>query len=307
MTQQKAQRTLHNPFRGLEYHERGGYGHIFRLPDTAVVVKIPHRIVNGTAEDDARAAESLEILRRERTVYEVLATKAQHPNIVQYFLSTDSALFIKFEPETLEARLDRRDSNPVSKGRQFRWAQEIASAASWLESLDYFHGDLRPENVLLDTTEHVKLCDLGRAMKRGGKIEAATYPFYRPSKGAVAGPAHEQFAVGSCIYTIRTGEVPYGRWTTPADFKRMRDALIRGEYPQVEDDCILGHVVSSCWHSRYESMKDLEIAIRRAVGMLYQEDSVAASLPPEEYDAIVQTCRAFLTRQGQNDNKINEA
>lgn len=297
MTQHKAQRTLYNPFRGVTYHERGGYGHIFQLPDTAIVVKIPHRIVNGTADDDVRAAESLEILRRERAVYHVLATKEQHPNIVQYFMSTNSALFIKFEPETLERRLDRRLADPVPESRQYRWAREIAGAASWLESLGYFHGDLRPENILLDKAEHIKICDFGRALKRGCKIEAATYPFYRPSNGAVAGPAHEQFAVGSCIYTIRTGEVPYGLWTTSAEFMRMHDALVRGEYPPVDDDRILGHVISSCWHSRYESMEDLDATIGRAVGMLYHEDSVATPLSPEEHNSNVQFCRRFLSQQ----------
>lgn len=127
-------------------------------------------------------------------------------------MSTYIAIFMKFEPNTLERRLSRRFATPILEKRQFCWIKEIASAASWLESLDYFHGDLRPENILLGEIEHVKVCDFGRAQKRGCKVEVATYPFYRPGKNAVAGPAHEQVAIGSCIHTIRTGEVPYGQW-----------------------------------------------------------------------------------------------
>ncbi|KAH8912340.1 hypothetical protein BR93DRAFT_922306 [Coniochaeta sp. PMI_546] len=213
---------------------------------------------------------------------------------------------MKFEPETPETRLDRGLAVPIPEQRQFRWVQEIASATSWLESLDYFHGDLRPDNILLDTGEHVKLCDFGRASKRGCKIEVATYPFYRPCEDAVAGPAHEQFAVGSCIYNIRTGDVPYSQWTTPVEFRRMYDALVRGEYPPAEDDSVLGHVVLACWHSRYDSMKDLELAIGKAVGMLYQEDSVATALLPEEHNANVQRCRSFLSQQGLDNSKNKE-
>ena len=302
MVQHQASRKLYNPFRGTTYLERGGYGHIFRLADSTIVVKISHRIVNGTAGEDARAAESLEILRRERVVYEALATKAPHPNIVQYFLSTDIAIFLKFEPETLERRLSRLSTMPVPEERQFRWIKEIASAASWLESFDYFHGDLRPENILLDAAEHVKICDFGRTVKQGCRIEVATYPFYRPGRNAVAGPANEQFAIGSCIYTIRTGEVPYGQWETTLEFKRMHEALVRGEYPQTGDDCILGHIVRSCWHSLYESMKDVEKAIEGAVGRLVEEDSVAVHLSLEEYDACMQKCREFLQGQANNDS-----
>jgi serine/threonine protein kinase len=257
VAQESGQSKLLNPFRGTVYLNHGGYGHIFRLPDTALVVKIAHRIVNGTAGEETRAAENLEILQRESAVYDAQATKPPHPIIVEYFLSTDIAIFMKFEPDNLK-RLSRRSANPIPEERQFRWITQIASAASWLDTLDYFHGDLRPENILLDEAEHVKVCDFGRAQKRGSKVEVATYPFYSPLKNAVAGPAHEQFAIGSCIYTIRTGEVPYGQLETPEQFRRMYDALVQGEYPPTEDDDVLGHVVSSCWLSTYDSMKEVE-------------------------------------------------
>ncbi|KAK7403725.1 hypothetical protein QQX98_010497 [Neonectria punicea] len=307
MVQAQAPRKLYNPFPGTEYLERGGYGHIFRLPNTVIVLKIPHRIINGTPHEDARAAESLEILRRERTVYEALATKAPHPNIVQYFLSTDLAIFIKFEPDTLEKRLYRRFVVPISEERQFRWIMEIARAASWLESLDYFHGDMRPANILLDVGEHVKICDFGRAIGRGCKIEVATYPFYRPDKSAVAGPAHEQFAIGSCIYNIRTGEVPYGQWKTPLEFKKMHEALVRGEYPPTGDDCTLGPVVSSCWNARHGSMKEVENAIKLAIGMLDREGSVSAHISPLEYDLCIQKCREFLIQHEQGAISMEQA
>ncbi|KAK4041547.1 hypothetical protein C8A01DRAFT_34386 [Parachaetomium inaequale] len=299
MAQHPSQRKLFNPFRGTEYLNRGGHGHIFRLVNTAIVVKIAHRIVKSTPAEEARATENLEILRRERALYEALAAKPPHPNIVQYLLSTDIAIFMRFEPDTLERRLSRRFVTPVPPERQFRWIKEIASAASWLESLDYFHGDLRPENIFLDETEHVKACDFGRARKRGCKIEVATYPFYRPAKHAVAGPAHEQFAIGSCIYTIRTGEVPYGQWETPEQFRDMYQALGRGEYPPTEDDGVLGHIVSSCWHSSYGSMEDVEAAVERVFGTLCEQGNPAACLSLEEHDVCVRKCQEFLAQQGE--------
>lgn len=130
MAQQSAQRKLFNPFRGTIYLNRGGYGHIFLLPGTTIAVKIAHRIINGSAAEEARAAESLEILRRERAVYEALGAKPSHPNIVQYFLSTDMAIFLKFEPGNLERRLNRRMASPISEELQLCWIKGIASAAA---------------------------------------------------------------------------------------------------------------------------------------------------------------------------------
>ena len=205
-------------------HSRG-YGHIFRLAETAIVVKIAHRIVNGSADDDARAAESLEILRRERALYERLATKPQHPNIAEYFLSTDVAIFIKFEPETLERRLSRRSAAPIpddgnSAGSRRSQAPRPGSRALVTSMATC------GRKFLLDQTQHVKICDFGGAQKPGCKVEVATCASYRPGIDVFAGPAHEQFAIGSCIYTIRTGEVPYGQWETHEQFKKMYDALV---------------------------------------------------------------------------------
>ena len=204
---------------------------------------------------------------------------------------------MKFELDNLERRLSRRVAVPIPEERQFRWIKEIASATSWLESMGYFHGDLRPENILLDEAEHVKVCDFGRAQKRGCKVEVATYPFYRPGANVVAGPSHEQFAFGSCIYTIRTGQVPYGQWETPEEFKKMYGALVRGEFPPTGDDGILGAVVTSCWHSDYDSMEDVEAAIEQAVSSIICEESSVVSLPLEEHDLLVRKCREFLVQQ----------
>ncbi|KAL2162608.1 hypothetical protein VTH06DRAFT_6444 [Thermothelomyces fergusii] len=291
-------RKLFNPFRGIVYLDRGGYGHIFRIPDTPIAVKLAHRIIDTATGKEIQMTESLEMLRREQALYETLATKPLHPNIVQYFLSTDDAIFIKFEPSTLERRLSLRFASAIPEERKLRWIKEIASAASWLESFDYFHGDLRPENILLTEAEHVKVCDFGRAQKRGCRVEVATYPFYRPGKNVVAGPAHEQFAIGSCIHTILTGEVPYGQWETPAQFQAIYDALVRGEFPRTEDDGVLGHVVSSCWHAAYESMADVEADIARSVGTLHEEAAVDRP-SAEEHDVYVRKCREFLDRQGR--------
>ncbi|GAB1312368.1 EKC/KEOPS complex subunit BUD32 [Madurella fahalii] len=224
--------------------------------------------------------------------------KLFNPFCGTYFLSTDIAIFMKFEPDTLERRLSRRFATPIPEERQFYWIREIASATSWLESFDYFHGDLRPENILLDEAEHVKVWDFGRVQKRGCKVEVATYPFYRPGKDVVAGPAHEQFAIGSCIYTIRTGEVPYSQWETPEEFRRMHDALVQGKYPSTEDDGVLGHITASCWNSSYDSMKDVETAIEQVVSMLCGEGSVVR-LSLEEHNVYVRKCREFLAQQVQ--------
>lgn len=122
----------------------------------------------------------------------------------------------------------------------------------------------------------------------------ATYPFYRPAMNPVSGPAHEQFAIGSCIYTIRTGEMPYGAWQTREEFMVMHNALLQGKLPPTDGDSVLGHVVSACWHSGYDTMADVEAVVGRAVGETIREDDTAACLSSEEHAVYVRKCEEFL-------------
>lgn len=154
---------------------------------------------------------------------------------------------------------------------------------------------MRPDNLLLDAAERVKLCDFGRTVTEGTRIPVATYPFYRPNDDATAGPSHEQFAIGSCAYTIRTGEMPYGEWETPADFQAIHDALVRGDFPKTDDDRVLGQVVMDCWLARYSRMKDVEEAIAQAVGPLCEDESDFAP-SPDDHDTLVRYCRDFVSR-----------
>ncbi|KAM3516464.1 hypothetical protein NHJ13051_009889 [Beauveria bassiana] len=50
-----------------------------------------------------------------------------------------------------------------------QWATELAGAIAWLESLGVAHGDLRPDNILLDRHDHIKLADFDSVAKMGSE------------------------------------------------------------------------------------------------------------------------------------------
>ena len=146
-------------------------------------------------------------------VYEAFLAEPYHPNIVQCFMSNSEAVFMMYEPDSLAKLLERQrfeHLDPTPELLQFLWIRQLASVAAWLVELDYFHGDMQPANVLLEAADHVKVCDFERTTKRSLKIPAVTWPFYRPTEAGpiVAGPTNEQFSIGSCIYTIRSGGHP---------------------------------------------------------------------------------------------------
>ena len=65
-----------------------------------------------------------------------------------------------------------------------------------------------------------------------------------------AGAASEQFALASCIYTIRFGHIPLHELEAPTKIQR----LIKSDFPSTQEDRIFGHVMMNCWQGKYDSI-----------------------------------------------------
>lgn len=92
------------------------------------------------------------------------------------------------------------------------WMNDLAQAVSFLRSLNLAHGDLRPENILLNRNK-LELSDFDCAREIGTIHEACMAPYGRllndkePDQGSdqgecggtsgFLGPRTEQFALGS--------------------------------------------------------------------------------------------------------------
>lgn len=89
-----------------------------------------------------------------------------------------------------------------------QWTMVLCSAAAWLESLGYVHGDIRPSNLLPDENDHPKLADFDCATQIGEPCARAAPPWARilgseagADKGSfgTSGARTEQFAIGSIM------------------------------------------------------------------------------------------------------------
>lgn len=291
---------LRLPFKrkGLDVVAGGSTGFIFAV-SAGIVVKIALQFDNPTYGLQCLTDDSREAMEHEKNIYKLLSTK-KHPNFVQSFLCTPDGIFLPRMKESLQTRLEQQNGRPIAEQMQHRWIKQLASATVWLEQLDYFHGDMRIGNILLDDAGHVKLCDFGNTTKRGEKLSGAQWPYHRPRSdhhSPLAGPASEQFAMGSCIYTIRSGHEPLDHLKGHEIYK----ALIRGDFPVTDSDSIFGHIVFNCWHEKYQTMSDVEKAIRSALPDCECEKG-ASVMEPAMYEAGVANCVEFLKKEGKLQN-----
>ncbi|KAI9814090.1 MAG: hypothetical protein M1832_005978 [Thelocarpon impressellum] len=289
--------TLKVPFRSIVHLDGGATSQVFAV-SANLVVKIPRRLENASQAEQADCEAAVESVEHEKGIYRLLS-RNPHPSIVQSFLCTEDGIFLQRMGDSIGKRLRRQklDDPAIDERLQHRWIKQLASATTWLETFDLFHGDMRPSNILLDPADHVKLCDFDCTTRRGEELPAASWPFYRvkgKSEALVAGPASEQFAMASCIYTIRTGREPLCEFPGPEIVQR----LIKGAFPPTDGDPELGEIVFRAWREGYETMAQLEQAIGSALPGCQCEQGSAA-MDSKTYDETLLECLQFLKEQGR--------
>ena len=151
------------------------------------------------------------------------------------------------------------------------WMNDLAQAVAFLESLGLAHGDLRPENILLDRNR-LKLSDFDSTAKIGTHHEACMCPYGRllnnnerdqgsPGTSGFLGPRTEQFALGSLFYLINYGFEVYGdRCLTEDPYDhgpKALDLLQNMEFPALSGDPSMDNIINKCWHNKYVTVAEL--------------------------------------------------
>ncbi|RCI12105.1 hypothetical protein L249_0942 [Ophiocordyceps polyrhachis-furcata BCC 54312] len=213
-----------------------------------------------------------------------------HPNIVRCILCVPEGFFMERVGTTLQARIDHQ-SAPPSIRTQKRWITQIASALSWLEGLGRVHGDLRPSNILLTTDDDVRLADFDASVQIGQQLLVANL-----SSFPQAGPISEQFALASCIYTIRFGHIPLSELSAP---DRVQ-SLMNHSFPPTESDTEFGHITLSCWKGQYDSIN----AVYGEIKTHDEAESVSAD-SSHTMPSLLAECEEFLA--GEKKKEVDQS
>lgn len=208
--------TLAGRFRIEREIGSGGIARVFLGTDEVLGRPVAVRVLKaGFGEGDVA-----ERFRREGRN----AARLSHPNVVQVYDAGEdeiegrelSYVVMEYVPGgDLERLID--EQGPLSAGRLARLGSEVAAGLAHAHSRGVIHRDVKPHNVLLDESGHVRLTDFGiaraldstQATRTGSYLRTALYSSPEQLRGEEATPESDVYSLGVTLYQAATGETPF--------------------------------------------------------------------------------------------------
>ncbi|MGV9671543.1 Stk1 family PASTA domain-containing Ser/Thr kinase [Gordonia sp. NPDC003504] len=207
------------------------------------------------------------------------AAKLNHPTIVQVFDTGEAETedgplpFIVMEyvdGETLRDVLRR--NGPVAPRQAMTWMADVAAAMDFSHRNGIVHRDMKPANVMIDSSGAVKVMDFGIARaindststmtQTSAVMGTAQYLSPEQARGIKVDPRSDIYSMGCVLFELLTGEPPFtGDSPVAVAHQHVHEdprwpSEVRPEIPP-ELDSIVMKAMSKNKDNRYQSAAEL--------------------------------------------------
>src|ERR1700691_5691891 len=266
---------------------RSGMATIFRATDVdngrTVAIKIPH----PEMEADPQLFERF---KREQEIGE----KLDHPGVMKVFKDAKRSR-IYMVMEWVDGQLLR---NLLSAARKLPPERAAKIAARICDALDYIHShgvvhrDMKPENIMVDPDDNIKLIDFGIAANEGSRrltfanlsnvMGTPDYISPEQVKGKRGNARSDIYAMGVMLYEMLTGKVPF---TGSNPFLIMNDRLLNSPVPPREIDPTISPALQEIIYRTIErDPKNRYASAREFAKDLEHQDQVGVAERPELHE-----------------------
>lgn len=145
-------------------------------------------------------------------------------------------------------------NDEISSAQRVQWALQATEGLEVLHSTGIIHCDFSPRNLLLDANLEIKVADFGGCSIHGSQTSAMGSVRYYLSRSTRLPPSTQAdiFALGSTIYEIMTGSIPYKDISSD----QVKQLYELSQFPDLHG-VQLGEVIRSCWLLQVESTKQV--------------------------------------------------
>lgn len=206
---------------------RGGMGEVRRAKDVSLGRPVAIKTLVSALDSGSEGAAWRDRLRKEAMTVAAI----HHPGIVDIYEiveENDGALHLVFEyleGITVASMLGQK--HKLTPAHCARLLVPVCEALGYAHAQGIMHRDLKPGNIMVTTTGHVKLLDFGIARAQGERVAAAAggtgglrfdrtttvagTPVYMAPEAdeGMVGSAGDVYSLGVCLYEMLTSRRPF--------------------------------------------------------------------------------------------------
>src|ERR687888_1197017 len=246
-------------------------------------------ILKSHLDEDTARDYSMRFVREAQAV-----ARLNHPNIVQVYDFGEEAdiayLVMEFiKGKELKTFFDANERFDLKQA--VRIMCELCDALDFAHNAGIIHRDIKPANVMLDAQARTKLTDFGVARVTDSdktsveRTQAGTMvgtPAYMSPEQIIGGQIDKRadaFSPRIILYQFLTGEKPFtgsGAWTIAKKIIQEEPPLPSSVNNAVTPlfDAVVNRALAKNPDQRFQSARDLSVALRRALeGKPIEDDS----------------------------------
>jgi len=262
----------------------GGMGIVFKAFDSelnrpvAIKVLAPHLAGSGAARKrfarEARAAAA--VVHEHVVAIHNVESKGEPPFLVMHYVAGES----------LQTRLDRE--GPLSVCEVLRIAYQTAAGLSAAHKQGLVHRDVKPSNIMLEQgVERALLTDFGLARASddaslthsGHALGTPHYMSPEQARGERVEQRSDLFSLGSVMYAMSTGRMPFRAETSYGVLRRITDTeprAIQEVNPEIPQWLchLIGKLMSKQADDRFDSAQQVAELLEECLAHVQQPDTV---------------------------------
>ena len=228
------------------------------------------------------------------------AAKLIHPNIAQVYSYgiCDGMPYIAMELAAGGSLYSIMNANPgkTDVARVIKICQQVAQALQCASDQGFVHGDVKPENILLDSNGNAKLVDFGLAGMQKDTDEIWGTPYYispEKVKKESVDFRTDMYSLGGTLYHALTGVAPFEGTDSIAVVKKRFEGMprkpseIRPELTPAIDDLVM-RMLALNKEERYPSFEALLDAFKSVLstGLTASVSSSTTTAPAKKPVAV---------------------